>query len=676
MNKSINPILHDIMIKRLLIANRGEIACRIIRTAKKLGICCVAIYSEVDQAAQHVKQADEAYCVGPAPSRESYLNIDKIIQIAQQHQADAIHPGYGFLAENAEFAVRCTETGITFIGPPAEAIELMGNKNQAKRLLANADIPLLPSYYGQTQELSTLQTAANHIGYPLLLKAAAGGGGKGMRIVYHAHEFEEQLAAAKREALASFGCDEILLEKYLVKPRHIEVQIFADVHGNVVHLFDRDCSIQRRYQKIIEEAPAPNIPDEVRQQLHSAAVKIAKTIDYVGAGTIEFIFDEDNRFYFMEMNTRLQVEHPVTEMITGYDLVEWQLNIAAGYPLPVTQQDIQIHGHAIEARICAENPQLDFLPSAGKIHFLRFPPTDSNVRIDCGIVTGDIITSYYDSLLAKLIVHGSDRKQAITRLTQALINCQVAGVQTNLPLLRKITTLPDFEAALLHTQLIPVHQAELLAKSADVEPEAWLAVSLYIILMQIKQILAAAEPSPWLTFDGWRLNTHPYQQTLEIKTDQHQCSIFITYSATGYTCELQGERYQVAGYLENDSQLYLTCNNSTQIFTIIQIEEQYHLLCANQTIVFEQALAQYEQTVAQEHSMHAQLPGTLVAVFVEPGQHVKQGAPLLAIEAMKMEHVIRAPYAGKIETIYHQVGEQVAEGTKLIHLMEDSNATA
>jgi 3-methylcrotonyl-CoA carboxylase alpha subunit len=663
------------MIRRLLIANRGEIACRIMRTAKKLGITCIAIYSEADNEAQHVKQADEAYYIGPAASRDSYLHIDNIIQLAKLQKIDAIHPGYGFLSENTVFAARCAEADILFVGPSAKAIELMGNKNQAKRLLASTGIPLLPSYYGEKQDLGTLQTAAEQIGFPVLLKAAAGGGGKGMRVVNNALELPAQLAAAKREALANFNNDEILIEKFLANPRHIEVQIFADHHGNTVHLFDRDCSIQRRYQKIIEEAPAPNISDKVRQQLYAAAIKAAQAIDYVGAGTLEFLLDEHQQFYFMEMNTRLQVEHPVTEMITGYDLVEWQLKITAGEALPVKQSDIKIHGHALEVRICAENPQ-DFLPSAGHIHFLQFSPTTPQIRIDSGIVQGDTITTFYDSLLAKLIVHAPKRQQAITDLTQALQACQIIGIQTNLPLLNYLTVLPDFKHAQLHTHLIAEQQATFIAKLNEIEATAWLAAGLFMILQQQQTIAKQAQLRgeanyPWYVTDGWRLNTSPYQQTIELKAKQQQRALEITYLAESYVMKLSDVSHRVSGYLDSEHYLHLTMDGVAKTYRSLQIARQLHLInSVNDVLIFEQIVSDYAIQEQAEHSLRAQLPGTLVALFVQAGDTITKGMPLLAIEAMKMEHVLRAPYDGQIAAIYYQVGEQVAEGAQLLNLME------
>lgn len=656
------------MFTRLLIANRGEIACRIIRTAKKLGMICIAIYSEADKNAQHVRQADEAYYIGPAPSRESYLNIAKIMELAKQAKIAAIHPGYGFLAENAAFAEACTQAEIIFIGPTAQAIQLMGHKAGAKRIMASAGIPLLPSYHEAAQDPATLQAAAERIGFPVLLKAAAGGGGKGMRVVESAEQFSAQLAAAKRESLASFGSDEIIIEKYLTKPRHIEVQIFADNQGNIVHLFDRDCSIQRRYQKVIEEAPAPNIPAEIRTRLHQTAIKAVEAIRYAGAGTLEFLLDEDQQFYFMEMNTRLQVEHPVTEMITGYDLVEWQLRIAAGEPLPVKQADVKINGHAFEARICAENPQQDFLPSAGRIHFLQFPSTTAEVRVDSGIIAGDSITPYYDSLLAKLIVHGRDRTQALQRLNIALAECRVVGIHTNLTLLQNIVTYPDFDQAQLHTHFINQHQTALLSANNELEPTLWLAAGLYCVLKQ-QQIRASTAPySPWHATDGWRLNTSGYQQTIELRSQQQSCSLQARYLPNAYLIKIAEQAYSISGSLSANDELTFTLEGRQTAVKVISVGKQFYLLFAKQIVLFEQVIRDYEASEQTEQSLSAPLPGTIVALLTKPKEQVKKGQPLLVLEAMKMEHVIKAPYDGVVETIYYQLGEQVMEHAELVNL--------
>lgn len=480
------------MFKKIVIANRGEIACRVMRTAKRLGILCVAVYSEADSNAQHVKMADEAYCIGPAPSRDSYLKQDVILKIAKQSHAEAIHPGYGFLSENAAFAEKCADEKICFIGPPANAITAMGNKIAAKKIMEKAKVAVIPGYDGADQSLAAFMKAAEKMGYPVLIKAAAGGGGKGMRVVHKAEEFTDALASAKREAKAAFANDEMLLEKYFNSCRHIEMQILGDNHGNYVHLFERDCSIQRRQQKIIEEAPAPNISEKLRKYLGEAAIAAARAINYTNAGTIEFLVDEQENFYFMEMNTRLQVEHGITEMITAQDLVELQLRVASGEKLPITQKQILQQGHAFEARICAEDPQKDFMPSSGKITELKTPDANQHVRIDTGFGLHDELSIYYDSLLAKLIVWDKDRLSAIKRLQDALAHYQISGITTNIPFLLTISKNPDFIASKINTQFIAKHQKLLLG-----EIKSMRAVS-------IKN--SNDLNSPWMQTDGWRLN--------------------------------------------------------------------------------------------------------------------------------------------------------------------------
>ena len=469
------------MFEKILIANRGEIACRIARTAKRLGIRTVAVYSEADTRALHVTSCDEAWLIGPAPPRESYLRGDRILDVAKKSGAQAIHPGYGFLSENAEFARACHQAGVVFIGPPPAAIEAMGSKSAAKAMMEKAGVPLVSGYHGDAQDAATLAKEAGCVGYPVLIKACAGGGGKGMRVVNQAGEFAEALASAKREAASSFGDDRVLIEKYLTRPRHIEMQVFADTHGDCLHLFERDCSVQRRHQKILEEAPAPGMTAERRRQMGEAAVAAAKAVGYVGAGTVEFIAEPGGRFYFMEMNTRLQVEHPVTEMITGLDLVEWQLRVAAGEALPLAQEQLSISGHAIEARIYAEDPARGFLPTAGCVEHLRQPQPNAHVRIDSGVQAGDEVGVHYDPMIAKLIAWDRDRPSALRWLRSALGEYQVAGVTTNLSFLSAVTAHPafadaDHDPGSLDTGLIERHRAALFPESAPV-PDAILAIA-------------------------------------------------------------------------------------------------------------------------------------------------------------------------------------------------------
>jgi len=449
--------LSNKQFSKLLIANRGEIACRIIRTAQRLGIKCVAVYSAVDSNALHVKMADEAFYLGPAPATESYLNSERILVIAKQANVQAIHPGYGFLSENAQFALTCAQQGLIFIGPSAEAITTMGSKSAAKAVMATADVPLVPGYHGSAQDEKTLKHHSLKLGFPQLLKAVYGGGGKGMRIVYHADEFSQALAATKREAKASFGNDDMLIERYLTQTRHVEIQIFSDNDGNCIYLSQRDCSIQRRHQKVLEEAPAPALPLATQIAMGEAAVAAAQAINYQGAGTVEFLYDEQGQFYFMEMNTRLQVEHPVTEMITGFDLVEWQLHIANGAPLPLTQNQVKISGHAIEVRIYAEDADNDFMPASGDIAYLSQPPASKHVRIDTGVTQGDAISPYYDPMIAKLIVWDLTRDLAITRLQTALSDYKIAGIKTNIGFLSQLSHLPALHSAALNTDFLLTH---------------------------------------------------------------------------------------------------------------------------------------------------------------------------------------------------------------------------
>ncbi|TXH97645.1 MAG: acetyl-CoA carboxylase biotin carboxylase subunit, partial [Rheinheimera sp.] len=456
------------MFSKILIANRGEIACRVIKTAHQLGIRCVAVYSEADANARHVQMADEAFLLGPAPSKDSYLRADKILAIAKQSGAEAIHPGYGFLSENEDFAKACAEAGVVFIGPPVPAIAAMGSKSAAKEIMSKAGVPLVPGYHGDNQDEQFLAAEANRIGYPLLLKAAYGGGGKGMKVVWQASEFLEQLNSAKREALNGFGNDKILMERYLTKPRHVEIQVFADNFGNAVYLHERDCSIQRRHQKVIEEAPAPNFSAEQRKAMGEAAVTAAKAIGYAGAGTVEFLFDEDGSFYFMEMNTRLQVEHPVTEMITGQDLVKWQLLVASNQPLPLAQHEIPLDGHAIEVRVYAEDPDNNFLPATGKLTYLRQPDCHRHVRIDTGVVEYDEVSPFYDPMIAKLIVWDENRQRALDRLANALSDYEVVGLDTNLAFLRQLASHPAFAACELDTGFIARHRETLIPTPSPV----------------------------------------------------------------------------------------------------------------------------------------------------------------------------------------------------------------
>ena len=470
------------MFSKILIANRGEIACRVIRTARRLGIHTVAVYSDADAKALHVEMADEAINIGPAPARDSYLRAEAILDAAKRTGAEAIHPGYGFLSENAAFAEACADAGVVFIGPPASSIRAMGGKSEAKALMETAGVPLVPGYHGEDQSPELLRAEAKRIGFPVLIKASAGGGGKGMRVVTSLEEFDDQLNGAKREAINSFGDDRVLIERYVTRPRHVEIQVFADTQGNCVYLFERDCSIQRRHQKVVEEAPAPNLDPHTRRRMGEAAVAAAKAIGYVGAGTVEFLLDEDGSFFFMEMNTRLQVEHPVTEYITGQDLVEWQLRVAAGGPLPLNQDQLSIHGHAIEVRLYAEDPQKGFLPQTGRLEHLVFPPEDAFVRVDTGVRSGDAISIHYDPMIAKLIVWADDRSSAVRRLRTALSQTQVVGLGANTEFLLAIASHPAFLAADLDTGFIERHETDLLPEPAPAGDDVLALAALGVLL--------------------------------------------------------------------------------------------------------------------------------------------------------------------------------------------------
>src|SRR4051794_30565308 len=532
------------MFSKILIANRGEIACRVIRTARRLGIRTVAVYSDADARALHVEMADEAGNIGPAPARESYLRAEAILDAAKRTGAEAIHPGYGFLSENAGFAEACAAAGVVFIRPPASAIRAMGGKSEAKALMEKAGVPLVPGYHGEDQSPELLLSQAKRIGFPMLIKASAGGGGKGMRVVADAAEFDDQLSGAKREAINAFGDDRVLIERYVTRPRHVEIQVFADTQGNCVYLFERDCSIQRRHQKVVEEAPAPNLDSHTRRRMGEAAVAAAKAIGYVGAGTVEFLLDEDGSFFFMEMNTRLQVEHPVTEYITGQDLVEWQLRVAAGGPLPLNQDQLSIHGHAIEVRLYAEDPQKGFLPQTGRLEHLVFPPEGAFVRVDTGVRSGDAISIHYDPMIAKLIVWADDRPAAVRRLRTALSQTQVVGLGANTEFLLAIASHPAFLAAALDTGFIQRHETDLLPEPAPARDDVLAFAALGVLLdRQAKaqaRAAASGDPySPWAGNDGWRLNDDAHD-TLALRDGGTDRLVHLIYRRGSYRLYLPG----------------------------------------------------------------------------------------------------------------------------------------
>lgn len=652
-----------IMFKKLLIANRGEIACRIMATAQRMGISCVAIYSSADRTALHVQQADEAYWVGEAPSQASYLNLDAILTIAQRAGVDALHPGYGFLAENALLAKACEEQGIQFIGPSSRTLALMANKQAAKKLLQQ-HVPLIPGYHGADQSLISLTQAAKNIGFPLLIKAAAGGGGRGMRLVHRLEEFPEAIASAQREAQASFNDATLLLEKYLVNPRHIEVQIATDRYGNRVHLFERDCSIQRHHQKIIEEAPAAAVAASLKQRLYQTALTIARVVDYEGIGTLEFLVDPTNdQFYFLEMNTRIQVEHPVTELITGCDMVAWQLQIAAGHPLPCQQADIQAKGHALQVRLYAEDPTREFLPTTGTLHALQHPPQSPYVREDHSMQVGETLTSFYDSLLSKLIVWGADRAQAIQRLMHALAHWQLLGIQTNRDYLLAILRHPDFSTNQLGTQFLIQQHAHLIQPLKQPPLESALLAALGLLVQQTAQPI----PAPW-QLDSWQALL-PAQQVLQLRHGEEMLELTITHHPQHYTCQVDGRHYSLAGTLHG-SQLHAQINGQHIAALFVRHETTIYLSTHHYHACWQWLTQPFTEPVSTDKVTHytAPLAGTLTQLLVNPPASVTQDQPVAIIEAMKMEHLIRAPQAGTLTLFHYTVGQHVASGARLFEL--------
>jgi 3-methylcrotonyl-CoA carboxylase alpha subunit len=679
------------MFTKILIANRGEIACRVAATARRMGIKTVAVYSEADANARHVAVCDEAVLIGPAAAKESYLRGDKIIAVAKATGAQAIHPGYGFLSENAEFADACAEAGLVFIGPPASAMRAMGSKSAAKQLMEKAKVPLVPGYHGEQQDADFLHAQADQIGYPVLLKASAGGGGKGMRVIENTAQFKEALASCKREAISSFGDDKVLAEKYLQRPRHIEIQVFADTLGNCIYLFERDCSVQRRHQKVLEEAPAPNMPPERRAAMGEAAVAAAKAVGYVGAGTVEFIANQDGSFYFMEMNTRLQVEHPVTEMITGTDLVEWQLRVAAGEALPKQQHELAINGHAIEARIYAENPEKGFLPSIGTLRHLGTPDAvafelggavggasaPAGVRIDSGVREGDAISPFYDPMIAKLIVWGADRKQALARMAQALSQYQIVGLATNIAFLKRLVEGQAFSTADLDTGLIERNHAALFP-AAQAAPNGALALAA-VALIEAEKVRAAAQSGanaadPWGKSPGWRMN-QTYARALSFSDEfaatlpAKSYGVHVTYRARDWLFSAAGGQPEVLSLMSregNDYSIKLgeqavhgTVRRDGDVFHVFSNGTHYHL-------DWNDPMAHAGEAEAEGGRLTAPMPGKVVAVLAAKGQEVKKGDALVIMEAMKMEHTIAAPHDGVIDDILYSVGDQVADGAPLL----------
>jgi 3-methylcrotonyl-CoA carboxylase alpha subunit len=707
------------MFNKILIANRGEIACRVAATCRRLGVATVAVYSDADAEAKHVAACDEAIHIGPAPAAESYLLGEKILAAAKATGAQAIHPGYGFLSENAAFAQACFEAGVVFIGPPAGAISAMGSKAAAKSMMAQAGVPLVPGYHGDDQSPTLLQREADAIGYPVLLKASAGGGGKGMRVVERGADFAAALASCQREARASFGDDRVLIEKYLIRPRHVEIQVFADTHGEAVYLFERDCSVQRRHQKVLEEAPAPGLGTARREAMGEAAVAAARAVGYVGAGTVEFIV-ADGAFYFMEMNTRLQVEHPVTEMITGLDLVEWQLRVADGERLPLAQAQLRLSGHAIEARIYAENPARGFLPSTGRLAYMRTPAavefsigaganrdgdadgmgsdakagrdtqgggsatalssqgaSNRTTRIDSGVREGDAISPYYDPMIAKLIVHGHDRDEALAAMSAALRSFEVVGLSTNIAFLQRLVASEPFATADLDTGLIERHHAVLFPEEAPTPP---LALAFAVAALLGTETAAAGSAStPWTGLGGWRLNA-PYQREFPLSAlpegdaAPRPCIVTLIRNANTSSLRIDGETRSFSFRREAHDAYALNVslgNTQTRARVFIAAEVVHVFLHGVEyRFAWRDLLAHAGDAEHGEGSLTAPMPGKVVAVFADKGQRVDKGAPLLVIEAMKMEHTIVAPAAGIVDEVLFGVGDQVTDGAQLLRFVD------
>ena len=649
------------VIQRLLIANRGEIACRVIATCRRLGIESVAVYSDADRDARHVRLADRAEYIGPAPAAESYLNVAAVLKAAAQSGADAIHPGYGFLSENAGVADAVGKAGLIFVGPPADAVRAMGSKSASKKLMEKAGVPLVPGYFGAKQDFQTLSKAADDIGYPVLVKASAGGGGKGMRVVTAKDDLKDAVDGAKREAKASFGDDQLMIEKYLDRARHVEIQIFADSFGDVVHLFERDCSLQRRHQKVIEEAPAPGMTVHLRNAMGQAAVDAARAVGYVGAGTVEFMLDGD-AFYFIEMNTRLQVEHPVTELIAGVDLVEWQLRVAAGAPLPMAQDDLVIDGHAFEARLYAEDPDKGYLPQTGTLQHLVFPDR-VGVRIDTGVEAGDRVSVHYDPMIAKVIVHGPDRQQALASLRHALADTRVVGLPTNLDFLIGICDSKPFQRAKIDTRWLDRLKApkagwrrQRAATPADLASAAHFEISARGVKACERAARSEDSHSPWFRTDGWRMIDRGHQDVHLADTLAPDAAHLVSATARrhgGFDLVIDGvpfdastEGLRVLG--DDAGFLHVFSDEGRAVLSLID------------------PAADDEDDARAAGGLTAPMPGKVTAVYVKAGDAVKRGTALLMLEAMKMEHTITAPADGTVAEVRFKPGDQVDEGAALV----------
>jgi 3-methylcrotonyl-CoA carboxylase alpha subunit len=663
------------MFRSLLIANRGEIACRIARTARRMGIETVAVFSEADAGARHVAACDRAVPIGPAPARDSYLNIARIIEAAKSSGAEAIHPGYGFLSENPDFPDACEAAGIVFVGPPASAMRAMGSKSAAKALMETSGVPLLPGYHGENQAPGFLAEQAARVGFPVVIKAVSGGGGRGMRVVNAASEFEAALESATQEAASAFGDRRVLIERFVTRPRHIEMQVFADKHGNAVHLFERDCSAQRRNQKVVEEAPAPGMTSERRAEMGRAAVAAALAVGYVGAGTVEFVADVDG-FFFLEMNTRLQVEHPVTEMITGYDLVEWQLRVAAGDRLPVTQDDIGATGHAVEVRIYAEDPARDYAPSIGRLSAFRMPAEGDGVRIDTGVAAGDTVSVHYDAMIAKLICHGPSREDALRKLRGALADCLIAGVTANLDLLHRIASHPEFIAGGIDTGFISRNAATLLAPSVAPTPASLAAAALVVLDGEADDARAAAAASadpysPWHARDGWWLNAAP-ARVLDFVADDTPVPVTVRREGAGWRIgDILGTAERLA-----DGRYALSLDGARSHLLASRDGESVILRLDGETLRLRlpDAAAASAEEAAGGNRLLAPIPGQVTAVHARPGDAVTRGQVLVVLEAMKTVFRLAAPADGVVDAVACAAGDAVQEGQTLVSFVEPDAA--
>ncbi len=656
------------MFKKILIANRGEIARRIIRSAHLMGVKTVAVYSDADRDAPFVKEAGEAIHIGPPAPAESYLLADRILKVAKQTGAEAVHPGYGFLSENATFAENCAKSDIVFIGPPASSIIDMGDKSASKRLMREAGVPLSPGYEGEDQAGAFLSEQAGIIGYPVMIKASSGGGGKGMRIVHSASDFEAALASCQREAKAAFGDDRVLIEKFIKNPRHVEIQVFADNHGNTIHLFERDCSSQRRHQKVIEEAPAPGLSDKTRTGMHKAAIAAAEAVGYRGAGTVEFLLDPSGGFYFMEMNTRLQVEHPVTEMITGLDLVEWQLRIASGEPLPAQQDEITLTGHAFEARIYAEDPDNDFLPATGDLIRLSFPEASENIRVDAGVEQGGTVSPHYDPMIAKLITWDETREKALERLSSALSKTHIVGLTTNVAFLSRLANVQPFKSAVLDTGLIEREQEALFPSVLPIPDTALILASLVELLGHKPQVPDTDPFSPWGAQDGWRLGGRANRKLRFIEGELEH-PVNATYHADGFSLDIGNSHYNVTGKVIDDLVEANIDGHAIKASVIVHgLERHIFVNGAHHQLALFDPLIAAEALEEDTGGLRAPMPGKIIKLFATIGQKVNPGDPLLVLEAMKMEHTIVAPNKGIISSFLAQENDQVNEGDVLVEL--------